>query len=268
MRKQRIVHKLLLDTKVDIPFPSAELVLHQPSIAEIGMIGEHSFLTAVNALTKDYKSIKIEDNSNLDNLTNFDILMSMIREKTENSKLIVTNLLLLFDLILPNQRFIITPGSFIFQDKVFEEGQTPKNHMIDKNNFEEFSQIINEMFGMDAFKGDTGDDYNPGGDRARALVEKFKEKREYLAQLRQERGEDTATASIFGRYMNILAVGEKKDKNQLAQYSVYQLIEEFKRFELKEGFDYTLQAKMAGAKNVTDAKDWMQDITLGIEKEE
>jgi hypothetical protein len=75
MRKKRIVHKLLLDTKAKIPFPSANLVLYQPSVAEIGLVGEPNFLTAVNALTKDYKSIKIEDNSNLDNLTNFDILM-------------------------------------------------------------------------------------------------------------------------------------------------------------------------------------------------
>ena len=267
MRKERIVHKLLLDTKTKILFPSANLVLYQPSVAEIGLVGEPNFLTAVNALTKDYKNIKIEDNSNLDNLTNFDILMSIIREKTENSKMIFTDLLLLFDLILPDYKLIITPSSFVFQDLKVQEGEIPQSHIIDKNNFDDFSQIVNEMFGLDAFKGDIGDDYNPAGDRARALVEKFKKKREYLAQLRKDRGEDTAIASIFGRYINILAVGERKDKNQLAQYSVYQLIEEFKRFELKEGFDYTLQAKMAGAKNVKDAKDWMQDITLGVEED-
>ena len=62
--------------------------------------------------------------------------------------------------------------------------------------------------------------------------------------------------------------GSNKNKNELCQYSVYQLIEEFKRFELKEAFDYTLQAKMAGATKIKDAKDWMQDITLGVEKED
>ena len=41
----------------------------------------------------------------------------------------------------------------------------------------------------------------------------------------------------------------------------------FSNKELKEVFDYTTQAKMAGAKNVKDAKDWMQDITLGVELE-
>ena len=69
--------------------------------------------------------------------------------------------------------------------------------------------------------------------------------------------------SIFGRYLDILAVGLSKDKNVLANYSVYQITEEFKRFQLKETFDYTIQAKMDGAKNVKDAKDWMGDIYFG-----
>jgi hypothetical protein len=266
MKKKKLVHKLLLDTKSKIPLTSAQLVIYQPSIAEIGMLGEPNFLMAVNALTKDYKkSLPNQDNSDLDSLTNFDIIMSIIREKTENSKLIFINVMQLFELIFPDYKVGITPNSFVFQEKGEQENK--QIHMIDKNSFDEFSQTLYEIFGLAAFAGQITDDYNPGGDRARALVEKFRKKHEYLAQLRQEKGEDTAVASIFGRYMNILAVGEHKDKNELAQYSVYQLIEEFKRFELKEAFDYTLQAKMAGATKIKDAKDWMQDITLGVELE-
>ena len=67
--------------------------------------------------------------------------------------------------------------------------------------------------------------------------------------------------------MNILAVGEKKDKNMLKHYSVYQLFEEFKRFQLKEAFDYTFQAKMAGATKIKDAKDWMSNISFGVNEE-
>lgn len=269
MNRERIVHKLILDTKANIPFPSAQLIIYQPSLAEVALLGESNFFVAVNALTKDYKSMNFKDNSDLDNLTNFDILMSITREKSENSKLIFVTILQLLELILPGYKIGLTPSSIILQDIKTEEGAKPQTHIIDKNNFDTFAQIIWEMFGVASLTGSANAyDYNPAGDRARALVEKFKKKQEYLAQLRKERGEDTATASIFGRYINILAVGEQKDKNQLAQYSVYQLIEEFKRFQLKETFDYTLQAKMAGAKNVKDAKDWMQDITLGVEKEE
>ena len=268
MNRKRIVHKLLLDTKSDIPFPSAQLTIYQPSIAEIGLLGEPQFFVAVNSLTRDYKSLKIEDNFDLDSLTNFDILMSIMREKTENSHYIFFSVVQLLELIFPKYKINFTPRSFIFQPKEKDENEPPQTLMIDGNNFEEFANIIYDMFGLAALTGDTETDYNPQGDRARALVEKFKKKREYLADMRKQRGEDTVLNSVFGRYINILAIGEQKDKNELKQYSVYQLIEEFKRFQLKETFDYTFQARMAGAQNVKDAKDWMQDITLGVELEE
>ena len=268
MKKEKIVHKLLLDTKTKIPFPSAQLTITQPAIEDIALIGENNFFIAINMLTKEYKNEIVKDNSDLDSLTNFDIIMSIIREKTENSRLIFTSIFQLFELILPDYKFSVTPSSFIFFDKENAEGGNPQPHIIDSKNFDDFAQILYEMFGVASMTEEITHDYNPAGDRARALVEKFKKKHELLAQLKKEKGEDTAVASIFGRYMNILAVGERKSKNDLKQYSVYQLIEEFKRFELKEAFDYTIQAKMAGATKIKDAKDWMQDITLGTNSEE
>jgi hypothetical protein len=268
MNRKRIVHKLLLDTKSDIPFPSAQLTIYQPSIAEIGLLGEPQFFVAVNSLTRDYKNLKIEDNFDLDSLTNFDILMSIMRENTEASKKIFKSVFSLLELIFPTYNIRFTPSSFIFIPKDIQ-GEKIEPCIIDKNNFDEFAQIIYEMFGLAALLNENAaQDYNPAGDRARALVEKFQKKREYLAQLRKERGEDISMSSVFGRYINILAVGEHKDKNELSKYSVYQLIEEFKRFQLKEAFDYTLQAKMAGATKIKDAKDWMQDTMLGSDTEE
>jgi hypothetical protein len=267
-RRERIVHNLLLDTKQVIPFPSARLIIYQPSIAEIGLINEPSFLTAINAITKNYKTMKVEDNSDLDSLSNFDILMSIMRENTEASKKIFKSVFSLLELIFPTYNIRFTPSSFIFIPKDIQ-GEKIEPCIIDKNNFDEFAQIIYEMFGLAALLNENAaQDYNPAGDRARALVEKFQKKHEYLAQLRKERGEDISMSSVFGRYINILAVGEHKDKNELSKYSVYQLIEEFKRFQLKEAFDYTLQAKMAGATKIKDAKDWMQDTMLGSDTEE
>jgi hypothetical protein len=148
----------------------------------------------------------------------------------------------------------MTPRSIVLID------EEKKNFMIDANNFDAFADIIYDMFCLKDFHGEQGDDYNPGGDRARALAEKFRKKKEYLAKLRRERGEDTALMSILERYISVLAVGESKSKNDLANYTVFQLVDEFKRFQLKETFDFTFQAKMAGAQKIKDAKDWMGDI--------
>ena len=48
--------------------------------------------------------------------------------------------------------------------------------------------------------------------------------------------------------------------NLLLQYSVFQLFDEFERFKLKLESDIYTQAKMAGAKGLKEADNWMKDI--------
>ena len=76
----------------------------------------------------------------------------------------------------------------------------------------------------------------------------------------KKQGGERQKVAILTRYISILAVGEKKDMNSLLGYSVYQLFDEFKRYELKLNWDIYLQAKMAGAKDLKEVDDWMKDI--------
>jgi hypothetical protein len=259
--RQPVIPRLMLDTKANIPFPAAQLTIVQPSIKDISLLGEESnFLVSVNALTKNYRAIK--DNFDLSQLSNFEIFMTMMMEKDANVQKIKQDVEQMLSLLFPNHQIMMTPQSIILMN------EEKKSFLIDANNFDAFADIIYDMFCLRNFHGDDFDDYNPGGDRARALVEKFRKKRELLAELRRERGENSSLMSVLERYISILAVGERKDKNQLAEYSVFQLVDEFKRFQLKETFDFTFQAKMAGAQKIKDAKDWMGDIQFGDDKED
>ena len=251
-RFTQVVPQLILDTKVQIPFPSAQISINQPSIEDIAFIGEDSLIIGCKALTKDYSEVR--DNFDKLELSNFQILMKMISDKSEEVRKVKESIEQILFLLFPNCIVKFTPSSIIIQD---EEKQI---HMIDDNNFELFANIINDMFCLNSFAQDIQEDYDPLGDRARAIAEKFRKKKEYLAELRKERGESEASLSIFGRYMSVLAVGERKDKNILKKYSVYQLIEEFNRFDLKETFDYTCQARLAGATKIKDPKDWTQSV--------
>ena len=259
--RQPVIPRLMLDTKANIPFPAAQLTIVQPSVKDISLLGEESnFLVSVNALTKNYRAIK--DNFDLSQLSNFEIFMTMMMEKDANVQKIKQDVEQMLSLLFPNHQIMMTPQSIILMN------EEKKSFLIDANNFDAFADIIYDMFCLRNFHGDDFDDYNPGGDRARALVEKFRKKRELLAELRRERGENSSLMSVLERYISILAVGERKDKNQLAEYSVFQLVDEFKRFQLKETFDFTFQAKMAGAQKIKDAKDWMGDIQFGDDKED
>ena len=41
---------LALATGIDIPIPECQLVVHQPTIKEIGAVGEKEFFTAIQCL--------------------------------------------------------------------------------------------------------------------------------------------------------------------------------------------------------------------------
>jgi predicted alpha/beta-fold hydrolase len=60
--------------------------------------------------------------------------------------------------------------------------------------------------------------------------------------------------------VSILSVGLMKDKNELMQYTVYQITDEMERFRMKQEFDMYVQAKMAGAKDMEEVKNWMDNI--------
>ena len=54
--------QLALITGVDIPIPECQLILHQPTIKEISMIGEKAFFTGISCLCIDKKQLELEEN--------------------------------------------------------------------------------------------------------------------------------------------------------------------------------------------------------------
>lgn len=264
MARAATVNKLFLLTKTDIPFNEAQVIIHQPSIKELSLIGETALLTSCDAITRNYKALNIDGVEELDKLSNFEIFMLIINQKTEQNKFIRECISKLLFLIFPIYKPAITPRALILQEHC-DDGKNIM-HMIDVTNFDIFSNIIWDMFCMAELKGQSKE-YNPAGDRAKAIIAKIEEGRRKREKLRGKEGSNE-TKSIFARYMSVLAVGEHKDLNELAEYSMYQLFEEFKRFQMKEEFDYTFQAKLAGATNMKDADDWMDDIQPGSRKKE
>jgi len=91
---------------------------------------------------------------------------------------------------------------------------------------------------------------------ARKIADKIKQGRAKKAKLAPEE-----KFSIFSRYISILAVGQKKDINDLMNYTVYQLMDEFNRFELKLHYETWEKYKIAGATNLGEAPaDWLKNI--------
>lgn len=212
-------------------------------------------------LTKE--KIENQDKIRLDKLEDFEILMTIIRDKSMATKQIKICLQLVLTLLFPNYQINFLPSGFLLLDT--KEEQSVNKILIDKHNFDLFKSIIKQIFCLSIFFGEEiSEKYNPGGPQAKAIVQKFKKRRKKLAQMRKVEKQDESF-SLFALYVSILSVGGKKDINDLLQHTIYQLIYEFKRFKLKENFDLYIEAKMAGAQDLQEVENWMSDIHLDKE---
>lgn len=127
---------------------------------------------------------------------------------------------------------------------------------INNENFQEFKAILQEMFSLNINEKEK---YNPSGDMAAKIAEKLNKRHKKLAEL-SGKNIDAKNISILNRYASILAVGTQKSLPNLMQYTVYQLYDEFQRFQLKVQWDTYVEARMAGAKDLEEVDNWMIDL--------
>jgi hypothetical protein len=78
--------------------------------------------------------------------------------------------------------------------------------------------------------------------------------------MKRNKDKNVEESSIYGKYISILSVGLQKDKNELSNYTVYQIRDEFQRYIMKENYDIYIDAKLAGAKDLEEVDNWMDDI--------
>ena len=225
----------------DVPFIEAQITIHQPTIKEIGYIGEEAFFVGCELINFSKNILLEEDKVNLETKTNFDILIAILRERNAVMQKNKNCIEMVLALIFPYYTIDIQPDCIVLE----KEGE---QHSINNNNFEAFKTIFNKIF---AFSRDDTRDYNPSGDLAKQIAEKFQKRHQKLAELK----ENQKKIDILSRYVSILAVGEGKDMNSLLNLSVYQLFDEFERFKLKMNYDIYFQAKMAGAKDLKEVED-------------
>ena len=242
-----MLNELLLLSGNDIPFPEAQIIIHQPKIKEIAYMGEENFYTACEFLKFSKDKLNEQDRIHLENCSNFEVIMSIMKEQNavvQKHKVCVTMLL---SLLFPEYTISLKEKCIVL--KLNEE-----EFFINDKNFESFKKVLNKIFCLSGGK-DNSTDYNPSGEMARQIAEKLNSRHQKLAEMKSE-----GFKSILGRYVSILAVGEKKDMNELLQYTVYQLFDEFKRYELKVQYDIYFKARLAGAKDLKEVDDWMKDI--------
>ena len=231
---------------IDLPIPDCQLVAHQPSISEIAFIGEADFFIGVQALCL-YKSMFVEDKTLSDDITNFQIFMTIMMDKESKKQKNAVNMVL--KLCFPDYKILITPNSLIFN----KEGQS--QIMIDEKNFESLQAILRKIFCMKDGPMDQ-QAFNPGNAKAQEIAKKLMRGRDRIAA---ERG--GSNSSVFSQYISILTVGlsgmSMQDLTKLTMFQLYDLID---RYNLYVKWDLDIRARLAGAKPKEESDNWMKNI--------
>ena len=204
---------LALFTGVDIPIPECQLIIHQPTIKEISMIGEKYFFSGIQVLTIDVERLK-QDGNNLSNTTNFQLFMKIMTEKeARETKAAVIDAC---SLLVPNSKITVTPRTLLLN-------YNGTNIIIDEGNFEYFQDILRQVFCLKSKE----EDFNPVNEQARKIAEKIKKGKARVAKMK---GEDIG--SIYARYISSLVIGLHLPLDSLLNCTIYQIQDLLERFSL------------------------------------
>ncbi len=241
-----MIDRTVLQTGAEIPFPQGRLIIHPPNLYEIGLIGgEAALWGACDVLTANKNSLVDMDKSVLDQISNFDIIMSIMLDKDSKVKEQTINVMKLFSLLFPSYVCSLQKQKIVFT-KGEQEGY------LNATNIDLFQQIIKQLFVLNKTKGE---DYNPVNKKAAELAAKMQKARNKAAASKA-----AAQQSIIDRYISILAVGERKNQTDICKLTVYQLFDEFERFQLNTSYEANIRARLAGATDLEDPADWMKDL--------
>lgn len=246
-----MLDSLLLLSGNDIPFPEAQVTIHQPILKEIAYIGEEAFFVGCGFLDFSKNLLNEQDKVRLSNYNDFDIFMSIVINKTKETKQSVEYAFLVLALIFPLYEISVRDNLIILKKDAEE-------YSINRDNFGAFKKIISAMFSLNL--GNDIEEYNPSGEMSKRIAEKFKKRHEQLNKIAAKKQKNETKIAILSKYASILAVGLQKDLNEMMQYTTYQLYDEFQRFQLKLQWDAYIQAKMAGAKDLEEVDNWMIDL--------
>ena len=245
------MNNLALLTGADIPFEEGKLLIHQPTLKEIAIIGEDDFFIGCGLLTISKNILNSQDKIDLDKINDFNIFMSIINGTMGIDKNLQKNI----DCAC-NVLYLLFPTLDIKAEKdklIIGEGY------IDKTNFSKFKNILKTIFNLSFKDSEVQKDYKPATNKAQQIAEKLKKRHQDLIA-RSGVAANGKEVRIFGRYMSIISVYNGISFKDLEQYTVFQLYDIFKRVQLKIAYDMAMRAKLAGAKDVKNPDDWMKDI--------
>ena len=236
--------RLALMCGTDIPIPECQITIHQPTIKEISYIGEEDFFSGIQCLCLN-KTMFAQDESDLENINNFQIFMMIMSEKKAIDKKFSVQQVC--TLLFPDYKVLFTPRSMLLSLK-------DKQFIIDESNFEVLQSVISDICCLKTGPMDQ-QAFNPVNAAAREIAEKLMRGRQRVAA---QKGE--GNISIFTQYLSTLTIGSGLPLQSLMDLTMYQLYDLVERYMLYVNWDMDIRCRMAGASPDGQPDNWMKNI--------
>lgn len=139
-------------------------------------------------------------------------------------------------------------------------GSGEETRFLDKNNYNDFRNILKERNCLMDIDGVENDD-NPDNDMARKLLEKRKKLREKVRKAKLRNGEDDEGLTLAD-LISIFAEAEKIPLQDVYdKYDIYQFNNQFNRLKIMEDYQVNIKALLAGAKSEeVKLQHWLSKI--------
>lgn len=238
-----LIDKLTLLSGGGVPFPSLQLVIEQPKLKDIAVLGEKDFYSSLYMLTADmskdlnFGEMDEQQAAFWKNKSSLDILLIALGA----DPVLEVKTIMFFSLIIPSRNIKFSNGKF----EIIDRKDPTKIVVMEDHQFEAFQVYLKTMFKIDGDNADVPAEFNPGNTRAQEIADKINKYREKVAE---QKGSDSGTS--LSAYISGLAVGTNVDLNTVFEYTVYQFREMLDRYGLFKSHDVEMSARMQGAKDI------------------
>lgn len=240
-----IDYRLAMMCGTDLPVPECTIIIHQPTITEISLIGENTYFTGAQCLTLNKNMFVVEGKEALTDITNFQIFMMVMQDEKAKDKKNAT--IQTLQLLLPEYKALFTPRSLALMS-------SNGNITIDENNFDYFQNILRLVFCSKNGPMDQ-QSFNPQGSKAQEIAQKLMRGRDRIAK---EKG--GSNSSVLTQYLSILTIGLHISLNELKNYTLFQLYDLIERYGLYVDQDIDIRSRLAGGKPDKHPENWMKNL--------
>lgn len=254
------ISELILISGLDIELDKLSVKIRQPKLKEIALMGEDKFFNSMSIfyiepeplmnlinLSEEEKKIWIDSSTAYDNL--LFLMQATALEPGEKEKLI--------ELIRMAFKTMVPTHTFVFNDEsetmILMADNELHSIVVDRDLFSRFKDIAEEIFLLDKFFGINNSTAKLSA-AAQKIADKIALSEQKLKKLKNENAEEN---SQFARIISIMGMNYELD--YLSNLTVYQLYNQFERFNLLSNYTQGTQALLAGARDV-ELVDWYKKI--------